>query len=138
MKIRLLLGIAAAALIVGSAAAANTVCTNGQCVTCDGPISCSNGSCICNGVPVTGGNARLQQGPCGGQETVIHGNGSGRVATTASVEASVYVSRDSAVCGRAVVSGQTRLIDRSVVNGEATKLDHEGRYWDDHNRVRPM
>jgi hypothetical protein len=120
MRLRLLLGIGLAALIAGSAAAANSVCTNGQCVTCDGPISCTNGACTCNGVRVTGGgNASVPQGPCGAQETVIHENGGGTVASTASVEASVYVSRDSAICGRANVSGPTRILNGSVVNGHA-------------------
>jgi hypothetical protein len=110
--------------LAGSPAAANVVCTNGQCATCDGPSSCSNGTCVCNRVLVTGRNTQFQQGPCGGQVTMIHDNGGGRVASTASVDQSVYVSRDSAVCGRAIVFGSTRLINGSVVNGQADVHGH--------------
>jgi hypothetical protein len=37
---------------LAGAAYANTVCTNGGCVTCDGPLVCINGACTCNGVPI--------------------------------------------------------------------------------------
>jgi hypothetical protein len=116
---RILTNILASVVLAGGAAAANTVCTNNQCITCDGPIACVNGSCTCNGVPVVATDAPAQQGPCAGQETVAHSNGGGRVAVTAAVEPSVYVSSDSTICGSAVVSGPTRLIERSQVNGRA-------------------
>lgn len=66
-----------------------------------------------------GAKAAPQQGACGDQETVLHANGGGKVATTATVDASVFVSRDSAVCGRAIVTGPVRLVNGSVVNGRA-------------------
>jgi hypothetical protein len=118
---RLMAALAAVA-IAGPAPAANTVCTNGRCISCDGPINCNNDVCTCNGVPVDAsapGSAGTPQGPCGQQETVIHDNGGGTVATTASVAPTVHVSVDSAVCGVAAVSGPARLLGRSVINGAA-------------------
>lgn len=99
---------------------ANTVCSNGECVTCDGPISCTNGACTCHGAPVGPGNGTLfQQRACGGEPTTPHPNGGGAVSTKASVAPSVFVSTNSAVCGRAIVTGATRLQSGSVVNGAA-------------------
>ena len=97
---------------------ANTVCTDGRCITCDGPISCNNAVCTCNGVPVEGRRGDTR-GPCGSEPTIVHGNGGGRVSTTASVAPSVFVSADSAVCGHAELSGPARLLAGSVVNGTA-------------------
>ena len=111
-------------LLASSAAAANTVCTNNLCITCDGPIACINGNCTCNGVPVVTTDAPAQQGPCGVQETVVHSNGGGSMAVTAAVEPSVYVSSDSTICGSAIVSGPSRLIERSHVNGRANISGH--------------
>lgn len=116
--------IAALSLLVplrGAPAQANKVCTNGQCISCNGPVACVNGACTCNGVPVgaamSGGEGTVvQAGPCGGEQTLVHANGGGVVSVTASVAPSVFVSNDSAVCGRASVSGSSRLV-ASVVNG---------------------
>ena len=106
---------------------ANTVCNNGQCITCDGPIVCVNSACTCNGVPVTGGgNATVQpQGRCGGEPTIAHPNGGGTISTNASVAPSVFVSVDSTVCGHATVSGATRLERGSTVNGSARVSDSQ-------------
>ena len=108
-------------------AQANTVCNNGQCITCNGPVSCVNKACTCNGIPVTGaepgsGSPAVQQGPCGNEQTFVHPNGGGRVSSTASVASSAFVSNDSAVCGRASVSGSSRLVG-SIINGEAYVSD---------------
>jgi hypothetical protein len=94
----------------------STVCVNGSCFSCEGSAVCVNGRCTCNGVTAEAGKP---QSPCLGQETVTHTNGGGRVATTASVSDSVYVSSDSAVCGYAIISGPTRLLNGSIVNGNA-------------------
>lgn len=107
----------------GALAQANTVCNNGQCITCSGPVSCVNKACTCNGIPVTGaepesGAAVVQQGPCGSEQTFVHSNGGGRMSITASVAPSAFVSNDSAVCGRASVWGASRLVG-SVINGAA-------------------
>jgi hypothetical protein len=116
-------------LVLFGNAQAGTVCTNGVCFTCAGSSVCFNGSCSCNGAHVSGANIQVQQRPCGGQPTAIHRNGGGTVATDAVVDASVYMSGDSAVCGNAVVSGLTRLLNGSVVNGpsnvsDQSSLDH--------------
>ena len=99
-------------------ALAGTVCIGDRCFSCDGSATCVNGICKCKGVAVEGRGSQVQREPCAGQETVIHANGGGKVATTASVDASVYVSGNSAVCGKAVVSGPARL-EGSIVNGSA-------------------
>jgi hypothetical protein len=105
---------------VGAARAANTsqVCTGSQCVTvtCDGSLICNNNVCTCNGKPINTGNASTSSGPCYGEQTVVHRNGGGKVSTKASVEAAVYVSADSAVCGQAVVKAPVRLLQGSIVN----------------------
>ena len=106
-------------ILTGNVEAGSTVCTNGVCVTCDGQAVCFNGNCTCNGVPTGGANALVPRGPCGDQPIVVHRNGGGTISTSATVAASVYVSADSAVCGNAVVSGLTRLINGSVANGHA-------------------
>jgi hypothetical protein len=98
------------------AAHAGTVCVNGSCFSCEGSAVCINERCTCNGVAAEEGKHR---GPCPGQETVTHPNGGGKVAATASVSDSVYVSTDSAICGYAIVSGPTRLLKGSIVNGNA-------------------
>ena len=108
-----------AILVIAGNAEAGTICTNGVCFTCDGSSICVNGNCTCNGVPAGRVPARVRQGPCGDQSIIVHRNGGGTIATSATVAASVYVSADSAVCGKAVVSGLTRLINGSVVNGRA-------------------
>jgi hypothetical protein len=95
---------------------AGTVCVNGSCFSCEGSAVCINDRCTCNGVTAAEGKHR---GPCLGEETVTHTNGGGKVATTASVGESVYVSTDSAVCGYAIISGSTRLLNGSTVNGNA-------------------
>jgi hypothetical protein len=46
----------AGATMLAGPAHANMVCTNGGCVTCDGPLVCINGACTCNGVPISTGN----------------------------------------------------------------------------------
>ncbi len=106
-------------LLISCNVEAGTTCSNGVCFTCDGSSVCINGNCACNGIPVGRANARVPQGPCGDQPVVVHRNGGGTIATSATVASSVYVSADSAVCGNAVVSGLTRLIDGSVVNDRA-------------------
>jgi hypothetical protein len=116
---RLAMALALAGTFSGVADAANTVCNNGQCVSCDGSLICVNNACTCNGAPVGSTNAQPASGPCGSEPTVVHDNGGGRVSVSASVDASVYVSGDSAVCGRAVVSGPVRLNAGSAVNGTA-------------------
>jgi hypothetical protein len=108
-----------AVLVIAGNAEAGTICTNGACFTCDGSSVCVNGNCSCNGVPAGRLPKLPPQGPCGDQSIVVHRNGGGTIATTATVAASVYVSADSAICGKAVVSGLTRLINGSVVNGRA-------------------
>jgi hypothetical protein len=114
------LALAVCLLMPSVSLGASKVCTNGQCVSCEGGISCVNNACTCNGVSVDGKKeAAAPEGPCGREATVVHGNGGGKVSTTASVAASVFVSSDSAVCGRAQVSGPTRLLAGSVVNGTA-------------------
>src|SRR5665213_1906804 len=116
MRIALLL---LASLVFPGPAEAGTICVNERCITCDGAGSCINGKCTCNGVAVDRTNAVRRQGPCGGQEMTVHGNGGGRVATTASVNESVFVSRNSAVCGSASVAGPSRLLNGSTLNGSA-------------------
>ncbi len=101
---------------------ANTVCNNGVCVSCDGPLTCVNGACICNGVPMGGGSA-VQSGRCGAEATLAHPNGGGMVSITATVAASVFVSPDSAVCGRAHVTGSSQLLAGSVVSGASFVSD---------------
>jgi hypothetical protein len=108
-----------ALLVLAGSVEAGTICTNGRCFTCDGSSVCVNGKCTCNGVPAGGAAPLVPQGPCGDQPVVVHRNGGGAIATSATVAASVYVSTDSAVCGNAVVSDMTRLINGSVVNGRA-------------------
>jgi hypothetical protein len=98
-------------------AKSGTICTNGQCFSCEGSAACVNGICTCNGVPAQGEYVHAQQGPCGVQPTIVHDNGGGRVATTAFVEKEAYVSADSAVCGNATVSAPAKLMNGSVVNG---------------------
>jgi hypothetical protein len=115
MRIALLL---LASLVFSGAAEAGTICVNERCITCDGAGSCINGRCTCNGAAVHRTNLR-RQGPCGGQEMTVHGNGGGRIATTAVVNESVFVSRDSAVCGSASVAGPSRLLNGSTLNGSA-------------------
>jgi hypothetical protein len=103
----------------GVANATSTININGTTISCDGSLSCNNNKCTCNGVPVgeMGGNS----GPCSG-ETVIHENGGGHKAKTASVEESVYISQDSAVCDNAVVSGKSE-VENSVISGNAQIYD---------------
>ena len=50
----LLLAIAMWGVGIVSGRAANTICTNGMCYTCDGALACANGNCTCNGVPIQG------------------------------------------------------------------------------------
>jgi len=113
-----------AVLVIALAAPvqANTVCNNGVCVSCDGPLTCINSACTCNGVPVGGGSA-VQPGRCSGEATLAHPNGGGAVSTTASVAASVFVSQDSTVCGRARVTGASRLLAGSLVSGASLVSD---------------
>ncbi len=106
-------------MIAGNVEAGSTACTNGVCVTCDKTAVCINGNCTCNGVPTGEANALVPRRPCGDEPIVVHRNGGGAISTSATVAASVYVSIDSAVCGNAVVSGMTRLINGSVANGRA-------------------
>src|SRR5262249_17547157 len=101
-------------------ARAGTICSNGQCFTCDGSASCVNGVCTCNGMRVQGGNLSVRAAACGGQPTAPHSNGGGVVAMTAKVEASVFVSNNSTVCGNASVSGSTRMVNGSLVNGSSS------------------
>jgi hypothetical protein len=93
------------------------VCTGTSCVTvtCDGSLICNNNVCTCNGKPINTGNAS-SSGPCNGEQTVVHKNGGGKVSTKAMVDAGVFVSMDSAVCGQAVVKAPVRLLMGSVVN----------------------
>jgi len=61
-----------------------------------------------------------------------HPNGGGLVATTARVEASVFVGPHALVQGNAEVSGSSRLLDRAIVSGNATvsgrcTLRHDAR-----------
>ena len=53
----------------------------------------------------------------------IHSLGGGVVALSADVGAWVYVSRDSAVCGNAVVSRRVCLVQGSFVDGDAVITD---------------
>ena len=53
----------------------------------------------------------------------IHTLGGGVVALSADVGAGVYVSRDSAVCGNAVVSRRACLVQGSFVDGDAVITD---------------
>jgi len=106
---------------VGAAhgAGVNTVCnSSGKCatVTCDGSLTCINDVCSCNGKTIDMGKAP-NVGPCPGEQTAVHKNGGGKVSTKASVEATVFVSADSAVCQQAKVSGPVRLQQGSFVNG---------------------
>jgi hypothetical protein len=125
-RIRSFAAFLAGILTLASAGAAlaqsqSTICTgNGQCttVTCDGSLICANNACTCNGKPINTGNASSTSsgGPCYGEQTVVHKNGGGKVSTKAMVDAGVFVSMDSAVCGQAVVKAPVRLLMGSVVN----------------------
>ena len=53
-------------------------------------------------------------------EYVPHSNGGGLVASTASVDESVYVAPDAIVKGSAKVTGNVKLLDHAVVEGSAT------------------
>jgi len=128
-RIRFLAASLAGALAFASIGAAragtNTVCTsNGRCATveCNGSLTCVNDVCTCNGKPINmgGKNASTPDaGPCPSEQTAVHKNGGGKVSTRASVDASVFVSADSAVCGQSKVSGPVRLQQGSFVNGGA-------------------
>ncbi len=98
---------------------AGTVCNDGQCFSCEGSAVCINGDCTCNGAPLSQRNARVDQEPCIGQLTAVHRNGGGKKSVKATVEPSVFVSEDSAVCGEAIVSGLTEIKNGSLVNGRA-------------------
>jgi len=106
-------------LILSGNARAGTVCVNGRCFSCEGSAVCVNGACTCNGVIAGQTTAHSQQGPCADQEVVVHKNGGGKVAITATVSESAFVSPDSSVCGHAVISGPVRLLNGTVVNGNA-------------------
>lgn len=118
--------LALATTLAGAAHAANTSCTNGVCVTCEGTLLCVNGACTCNGTPVGASNApavRPRGGLCGNEPTVAHPNGGGTVSTSATVAPSVFVSSDSAVCGGSSITGATRVMGGSVVNGASSVAD---------------
>ena len=83
-----------AVLVIAGNAEAGTICTNGICFTCDGSSVCVNGNCSCNGVPAGRGPALVPKGPCSDQSIVVHRNGGGTIATSATVAASVYVSAE--------------------------------------------
>ena len=111
--------------LVHNSASAGTITDNRITNGNNGPVTfgsnSANGGTITDNRRTNGNNGPVTQGlqgPCIGQKTIIHENGGGKVATTASVAPSVYVSADRAVCGRAVVSGPTRLTN-SVVNDAA-------------------
>lgn len=53
-----------------------------------------------------------------------HPNGGGLVASTAKVDATVYVAPDAVVKGSAKVTGNVRLLDHAVVEGSAVVSDN--------------
>lgn len=95
---------------------AGTVCIDGNCFSCEGTIQCVNGTCVCDGKTASVSEVTMES-RCFGQVTVVHANGGGRVATTASVDPAAYVSGDSAVCGSARVAAAVRLTNGSTVSG---------------------
>jgi hypothetical protein len=96
----------------------NSVCVNGRCFSCNGTMVCNGSNCTCNGTSVED-RPDDQQRPCGSQNVATHPNGGGAVATSATVDPTAFVSKDSAVCGTAKVSAPARLINGSLLSGDA-------------------
>lgn len=54
----------------------------------------------------------------------IHSNGGGFVASTASVEQSVYIGSHARVLGKAIIRGNVRIEDHAIVQGNAVIRDN--------------
>lgn len=71
------------------------------------------------GVTIEGAGIQQRQSNGGMQQGSYHPNGGGFVASTASVDASVYVGKNAKVLGYATVSGNARIDGYATVTGSA-------------------
>ncbi|MCM1530085.1 MAG: DUF6055 domain-containing protein [Alistipes sp.] len=71
------------------------------------------------GVTIEGAGIQQRQSSGGMQQGSYHPNGGGFVASTASVDASVYVGKNAKVLGYATISGNARIDGYATVTGSA-------------------
>ena len=61
-------------------------------------------------------NSSSNSGPCG-EPSHKHVNGGGTVSNRATVEATAYISADSAVCGSAMIGAGVQILQKSILTG---------------------
>lgn len=87
---------------------------NGRTYQCSGVFACWDESCYCNFSRIDGVAI-----PCNGKPTIVHANGGGTVSVLAQIADSAYVSKDSTVCGEALISDQVIIQNGSAINATA-------------------
>ncbi|MBY0472251.1 hypothetical protein K2X30_13880 [bacterium] len=87
---------------------------DGKTYKCDGMLQCWDENCYCNFVKIEGVAV-----PCNGKPTIVHPNGGGTISRLARIADSVYLSKDSTVCGEALISDQVIIQNGSAINATA-------------------